>query len=88
MLESRFSFADDEVDGAVAGEPVVGESPSGVRSASSFLNFQIRSFHPQIAPWSAVDPAGYVDGMNAYVLGGGDPVNPVKPVSLTENDGD
>ncbi|MCL2649351.1 MAG: hypothetical protein FWD61_20545 [Phycisphaerales bacterium] len=96
---------------------------SSESSAPSFLNFQIRAFHPQwvhpelvailvtpsifptchpakrgryghffgiatiggcthpkSAPWSAVDPAGYVDGLNVYLFSRGDPVNPVKPV--------
>ena len=53
---------------------------SSESSAPSFLNFQIRAFHPQSAPWSAADPAGYVDGMNAYVFSRGDLVNPIKPL--------
>jgi len=54
--------------------------PSSEPSAPSLLNFQIRAFHPKSAPWTSADPAGYVDGMNAYLFSGGDPVNPVKPI--------
>jgi len=53
---------------------------SALSTVPSFLNFQFRAFHPKSAPWSAVDPAGYVDGMNAYVFSRDEPMHRVEPV--------
>jgi len=61
-------------------ETIAPASSSSAPSAPSFVNFQHRSFHPKSAPWSAVDPAGYVDGMNAYLFSRGGPVHPINPL--------
>jgi len=63
-----------------ATETTAPAATSSESSAPSFLNFQIRAFHPKSAPWMSQEPADYVDGMNAYLFSRGDLVNPIKPL--------
>jgi len=63
-----------------ATETTAPAATSSESSAPSFVNFQIRSFHPKSAPWMSQEPADYVDGMNAYLFSRGDLVNPIKPL--------
>lgn len=39
-----------------------------------------RTFDPKVAPWINQQPVAYVEGMNAYVAFGDNPINAVNPM--------
>ena len=40
-------------------------------------DFAARAHNPTLAPWIALEPSGYVDGLNAYLAFGDNPVTPL-----------
>jgi RHS repeat-associated protein len=60
----------------------------GLRSDgnSGDLNVRNRDYRPTLGRWTSMDPAGYVDGLNAYQFGGSLPTSGRDPYGLSPLD--
>ena len=47
---------------------------------AKLFGFANRAFDPGVKPWADQEPPPYVDGMNAYVAMGDNPINAVNPL--------